>query len=233
MRYRRILFDADGTLFDFKKGESVAVCAALRSFGIEADDALVAEYSEINDSLWKMLERGEIEKNVLIYRRFEILAERHGFLFDAREMAKRYMEELSGMTYFLDEAQKLCERLCDKAELYIVTNGLEYVQKRRYAESGLSKYFKGIFISGELGYEKPSEKYFECVASRIGGFEKSGTLIVGDSLSSDIKGGINYGIDTCWYNPEGKSKPDGMDITHISQSHRDVYEFITDTKGDF
>ena len=227
MKYETILFDADGTLFDFIKSESVSVREAFLSFGISVDDAIVDDYSAINDSLWKMLERGEIEKQVLLYRRFEILCEKYGFSCDAKLVAKAYMDRLSEKIYFIDGAQELCKSLCGIAKLYIVTNGVEFIQKNRYAKSGLDKYFSGIFISGEIGSEKPSVDYFEYVAKHIPDFKKDKTVIVGDSLTSDIKGGIAYGIDTCWYNPAQRPMPQDMDITCNASSFEDVYRFVT------
>ena len=211
MRYNTVLFDADGTLFDFLRCEDEALRDTLRGVGITPSDELVADYSAINDSLWKMLERGEIEKSVLLYRRFEIFCEKHGFVCDAKKMAKDYTLNLAEKAYLIDGAEALCARLDGKVRMYIVTNGVEYTQKRRYAKSGL-------------------ERYFDKVAQSIPDFNVADTLIVGDSLTSDIKGGINYGIDTCWYNPEGKIAPDDMKITRISRDYADIYEFITGEK---
>lgn len=228
MRYDTILFDADGTLFDFLRCEDSAIRETFVDFDIEPSDALVESYSEINDSLWKMLERGEIEKSVLLYHRFELFFEKHGFSCDAKAMAKRYMKALSEQAYFLDGAKELCMSLYGKARMYIVTNGVEFTQKNRYKKSGLSEYFEDMFISGEIGYEKPSVKYFDAVSERIPDFSKERSIIIGDSLSSDIRGGINYGIDTCWYNPSGKPAPDDMNITYIAKSFDEIYDFITD-----
>lgn len=226
MRYDTILFDADGTLFDFLRCEDSAIRATFADFQIEPTDALVKSYSAINDSLWKMLERGEIEKSVLLYRRFELFCDKHGFVCDAKAMAKKYMQELSEQVYFLDGAKELCASLSGKVRMYIVTNGVEFIQKNRYKKSGLGEYFDGMFISGEIGYEKPSAKYFDIVSEKISDFSKKNTLIVGDSLTSDIRGGINYGLDTCWYEPSGKSAPDDMDITYVARSFDDIYNFI-------
>ena len=227
MKYKTLLFDADGTLFDFHKGEGVAIRQTFAAFDIDADDQMVAEYSAINDSLWKKLELGEIEKSVLFYRRFELFFERYGFIRDAREMGKTYAENLSKQIFLFEGAEELCEKLSSLADMYIVTNGIEFVQKSRYAKSGLDKYFKGIFISGEIGHEKPSVDFFKHIERSIPDFDKDGAIIVGDSLSADIKGGIAYGIDTCWYNPAGKTAPDGMKITNTSQNFEEVYRFIT------
>ncbi len=226
MRYDTILFDADGTLFDFLRCEDSAIRATFADFDIEPSDDLVRSYSQINDSLWKMLERGEIEKSVLLYRRFELFCEKHGFVRDSKAMAKKYMKELSDQAYFLDGAKELCASLSGKLRMYIVTNGVDFIQRNRYKKSGLDEYFEDMFISGEIGYEKPSVKYFDAVSEKIPNFSKENTLIVGDSLTSDIRGGINYSLDTCWYNPSGKDAPADMDITYIAKSFDDIYNFI-------
>ena len=226
MRYDTILFDADGTLFDFSRSESEAIRETMSAFDITPTEELVRGYSVINDSLWKMLERGEIEKQVLLYRRFELFCEKYGFVCDAVKMAETYMNLLSQKAYLLDGAENLCRSLFGNVRLYIVTNGVEFIQKGRYSRSGMEKYFDGFFISGVIGYEKPSVEYFERVAADLPDFDKASTLIVGDSLTSDIRGGINYGIDTCWYNPRRKPVPDDMKINSVCDSFEGIYKFI-------
>lgn len=228
MKYDVVLFDADGTIFDFLKSEKEAFSAMIKEFGIEPSDELVKSYSEINDSMWKKLERGEIEKSVLLYHRFEVFCEKHGYVADAKKMAERYMLNLAELAYFLDGAETLLQKLNGKFKMYIVTNGVEYTQKKRYASAELDRFFERAFISGELGYEKPSREFFDAVSKTVTDFDKSKTVIVGDSLTSDIKGGAEYGIDTCWYNPEGKQKPENIKITNIAKSFDDIYDFLTD-----
>lgn len=225
MKYKTVLFDADGTLLDFKRSEDEAVRMTISSFGITPTDELVCKYSEINDSLWKALEKGEIEKNVLLYHRFELFCEHFGYECDAKEMARSYMHNLSKMSYIIDGADELCQKLYGKVKMYIVTNGVEFIQKGRFANCPITKYFDDIFISGVLGYEKPDINYFIKVDELIG-LNKSETLIVGDSLSSDILGGMNYGIDTCWYNPSSKNAPSDTNITHIATDFNSIYDFI-------
>ena len=228
MKYNTILFDADGTLFDFHKSEAEAIKRTMTLFGIEPTEERVKKYSEINDGLWKMLEKGEIEKSVLLYHRFELFCDYYGFRGDAKEMAKTYMESLSENAHLFDGATELCKKLSECFDLYIVTNGVEFIQKRRFAKSGLSEYFSGVFISGVIGYEKPSVKYFEYVEAAIENFDKSKTVIVGDSLSSDIKGGIAFGIDTLWYNPKKQVKATDMEITHIAESFDEIYAYLVE-----
>ena len=226
MRYTTILFDADGTLLDFSRSEDEAIRETMLAFDIVPSDERVSVYSEINDKLWKALERKEIEKEVLLYRRFELFCEHYGFLADAKKMAKEYMNNLSTKGYIINGADELCENLFGKVRMYIVTNGVEFIQNGRFARCPIEKYFEKRFISGVIGYEKPDVRYFESVAADISDFEKGKTLIVGDSLTSDIKGGINFGIDTCWYNPKKKEMPADMDITHVAFSFDDIYNII-------
>jgi 2-haloacid dehalogenase len=227
MKYEFLLFDADGTLLDFKKSEAEALIEAMEKNGIQPSEERVALYSEINDSLWKRLERGEIEKKVLLYHRFELLFEALGITGDAKKMAKDYMNGLSTKGYVLEGAEQMCRSLYGKAKMYIVTNGVEFIQRGRYAVCGIDKYFDDVFISDVIGVEKPSVGYFEYVAAHIDGFDPQKALIIGDSLTSDMRGGLNYGIDTCWYNPAKKSCPADMRLTFIANSFDDVIDFIT------
>ncbi len=226
MKYKFILFDADGTLLDFHRSEAEAVGEAMSLYGIEPSAENIELYSQINDGLWKKLERGEIEKSVLLYHRFELLAEALDIKINARIMANDYMRLLSQKGYLLDGAGQMCQKLYGKAKMYIVTNGVEFIQRGRYAACGIDKYFDDVFISDHIGSEKPSVKYFEYVLEHIAGFDKSEAVIVGDSLTSDMRGGLNFGIDTVWYDPNGKNAPDDMKLTYIAKSFEEVVEFL-------
>lgn len=232
MKYTTILFDADGTLLDFHRCEREAVAEAFAAMGVTADGGMLDEYSRINDSLWKALERGEIEKSRLIYHRFELFYEKYGVSADAKLTAKEYMRTLAQKAYLIDGAEELCASLFGRAKMYIVTNGVRSNQESRLALCGLLKYFDGVFISELTGFEKPQVEFFDHVAAHIPDFDPSKTIIVGDSLTSDIQGGISYGIDTCWYNPKGLRAPDKFTgkITYTVKNFEQMY--ISLTKGD-
>ncbi len=232
-KYTTILFDADGTLLDFERSEREAISETMIKYGIEPTEHNVRLYSEINDSLWKKLERGEISKPVLLYLRFELLFEALGIPADtalARAMCEDYMQIISTKGYVLDGAEQMCRALYGKVKMYIVTNGAERVQRGRYAVCKIDRYFGEVFISDVIGHQKPSVEFFLYVAEHIDGFDKSRTLIVGDSLTSDMQGGIDFGIDTCWYNPDKRECPEGVRLTYAANSFSDIVNFITEEK---
>ena len=224
--YTTVLFDADATLFDFKKSEHSAVIDCLEFAGLPATDEVIAKYSEINDGYWKRLERGEVTRAQLFTARWRDLIDFYGFDFDAQKIADLYPKRLAENGFLMDGAEEICQALYGKVRLYIVTNGFARVQHGRFDKSPLRKYFDGMFISEEIGAEKPSVEYFNAVFNSIPELDKSGTIIIGDSLSSDIKGGINAGIDTCWFNPQGKDAPEGMDITYIISKLSEIEDII-------
>ncbi len=225
--YTTILFDADDTLFDFKRAEHEAVKDVLALVRLPDTDEIISKYSEINKGYWKMLERGEITKKDLFIARWKSFLDFYGLTdADAKMIANHYLTMLSQKCYLLDGAEELCEKLCGKFRLFIVTNGYAVVQHGRFDKSPIRKYFEDMFISEEMGAEKPTKAYFDAVFSRIPDFDPEKSVIIGDSLSSDIKGGINAGIDTCWYNPEGKNAPEGMKITHIISKLSEIEDIV-------
>lgn len=200
---RYVLFDVDDTLLDFGKAEAAAIRKTFERIGIPVTDELIRRYSEINAQQWSRFEKGEITREKLLTERFDILFSELGINVPS-EMAQASYEYLLGIGhYFVDGAPELLEALKGKYELYIVSNGTASVQDSRLESAGIAPYFKDIFISERLGADKPSKEFFDLAFSRIEGFERDKAIIVGDRLSSDILGGINAGIKTCWFNPKG------------------------------
>ena len=225
-KYTTVLFDADATLFDFKKSEHSAVIDCLKFAGLPATDEVIAKYSEINDGYWKRLERGEVTRGVLFTARWRDLLNFYGFDFDAQSIADLYPQRLAEKCFLMDGAEEICQDLYGKVKLYIVTNGFARVQHGRFDNSPLFKYFERMFISEELGAEKPSIEYFNAVFASIPELDKSKTIIIGDSLTSDIKGGIAAGIDTCWFNPKNTPAPEGINITYTINKLSEIKDII-------
>ncbi len=214
MKYKTLLFDADDTLLDFGRAEHAALTDTLLQNGLPCTPEITSRYSEINLSLWKALERGEIEKSRLRVERFECFCNEFGFDADPLVLADTYTERLSEKSYTIEGVVELCAKLSKFYRMYIVTNGLKVIQTRRFAASGLPPYFEKSFISEDVGFEKPDRRYFEKLAESIPDFDKETTLIIGDSLTSDMRGGVNFGIDTCWYNPKNKTAPTEFELTY-------------------
>ena len=208
--YEFLLLDLDDTILDFKKAEYIALCKTLRSFSLEPTEEVCARYSHINQLHWEMLERKELSREQVKVGRFQMLFREYGLQVDSQVCAQRYMENLSQGHYFLPGAQEAVQRLSETYKLYLVSNGTTDVQLRRLESAGIGKYFQEVFISQEVGVDKPDEEFFRRCFARIPGFDKRKAMIVGDSLTSDILGGIHAGITTCWVNP--KHKPAREDI---------------------
>ena len=199
-----VLVDLDDTIFDFAAAEHAALRATLSEMDAPTSDEVIRRYSEINRAHWEMLERGELTREQVLIYRFDSLYRELGLERDSAETQRIYEHRLSLEHQFIDGAIDMLDELSEKYGLYVVSNGTAVVQDRRIAESGIAKYFKGIFISQRVGYDKPKREFFDHVFAHIDGFERESAIIVGDSLTSDILGGKNAGIITCRFNPHGK-----------------------------
>ena len=205
-----ILLDADDTLLDFRRAESEAIGAALTYLGVEPTPAIAARYSAINQSQWERLERREITREQVLQNRFDILFAELGVEQDSSRTQKVYESHLRRGGFLLPGALELLETLHGRYRLYLVSNGSGEIQDSRLEIAGICRYFDGIFISQRMGADKPSPAFFERCFSAIPDFRREETIILGDSLTSDILGGKNAGIRTCWFN--GRGKPAREDI---------------------
>ena len=200
---RNVLFDLDDTLFDFHKAEKIALTKTLVHFGIDPTEETLALYSTINAAHWKRLELGEISREEVKVGRYRELFKTIGVECDPVKATAYYESMLAIGHYFMPGAPELLEELYRKYRLYIVSNGTAKVQEGRIGSSRIAKYMDGIFISQILGANKPDKQFFDICFAEIPDFSLSETVIIGDSLSSDIRGGINAGITTVWFNPKG------------------------------
>lgn len=222
MQIQNFFFDLDDTLFDFHAAEHRAVSLTLTHFGIAPTEEMCALYSKLNLEQWKRLEKGEITRTEVKINRFARFFEQTGLAVIPEDAAKFYETRLSEGYFFMPGALELIQSLYGRYRLYIVTNGTARVQQGRIADAGIEKYFDGIFISELIGADKPSKAFFEACFEKIPDFHKEKTVLVGDSLSSDIRGGKNAGLFTVWYNPRhealnGQITPDEViyDLSEI------------------
>lgn len=213
-KYNILLADLDNTLLDFTASELSAVSRLLEYFGTFPSKELTDAYSAYNDSLWKRLEKGEITRSQLIDTRFTAFFKDHGINGDGALAASLYEKFLSETAIFIPGAKELLNKCRGKIRVYIISNGTERVQTPRIKASGIDKMTDGHFISEVVGYNKPDIRYFEKVCAYIPGFITDQALVLGDSLTADISGGISYGLDTCLFDRNGtqntneKIKPD-------------------------
>lgn len=199
-KYKALLLDADDTLLDFQVNEQESVKKVFQRLGLSADDSVLAQYSAINRELWLAHERGEITKQMIWDQRFVRLFKTLNCRADGLKAERLYRVALGEGAQTIPGAVELCQELSGTYRLYIVTNGTAQTQYSRIHNAGIGRWVRGVFISEELGAPKPNAAFFDAVFERIP-FSRQEALIVGDSLTSDIQGGVNAGIDTCWYNP--------------------------------
>lgn len=232
-KFDTILWDVDQTLLDFKKSESYAIRFCFRKFGREAGDEAVAIYSAINENFWKRIEKGEINKKEALVERFRVLFDRIGEKgIDAEAFQKEYADALGSVYYYQDDSYELLKSLKGKYRQYLVTNGVTYTQMKKLRLSGLDKLVDGIFVSEQIGFPKPYKEFFERCFSMIPDFFREKTVIVGDSLSSDMQGGNNAGIATCWYNPAGFKNLSDVKIDYEIKNLKEIRHIIGGTMED-
>ena len=207
-----LFLDLDDTILDFHKAERIALSKTIRDFGVEPTEEVLARYHLINKWHWEQLELGKLTRPEVLQNRFQVLFSEMGLEVDPALCAKTYEKNLSIGHYFLPGAEDAVDRLSKKYRLFLVSNGTASVQKGRMTSANLYRFFETVFVSQEIGHNKPSRAYFDACFAQIPDFDVSKAMIVGDSLTSDIRGGINAGLKTVWVNPNhedcGDIKPD-------------------------
>lgn len=224
-RFDILLWDVDGTLLDFIAAEKAAVQTLFREFGLgECTDEMVERYSRINKEYWERLERGELSKPEILVRRFADFFASEGLdASKAPEFNEQYQVRLGDTVVFCDDSYELLSSLRGCVKQYAVSNGTVVAQTRKLRRSGFDRLLDGVFLSEELGYEKPATEFFDRVFAAIGEPDRERVLIVGDSLTSDITGGNRAGIRTCWYNPKGEPN---LTAAHADYEIRDLHGIL-------
>lgn len=196
-----IFLDLDDTLFSFQQAEQVALKETMRHYTLPYSDEILALYSAGNDAQWKLLEQGKVQRSEIGYRRFDLLLTHLGSDLDREEVNRYYMERLSSRHFFLPGAEELLSALHGRYTLCLASNGTGWVQEGRLKSSGILPLLDRVFISEYLGANKPQPGFFDACFASLPGVKRSESLMLGDSLTSDMLGGKTAGMHTCWYNP--------------------------------
>jgi YjjG family noncanonical pyrimidine nucleotidase len=226
-RYQWLLFDADGTLFDYDRAERAALAGALQQIGVAFEPEHLTAYRRFNQQVWQAFERGQITPDALKVRRFELLFQSIGVAHSPADFSPRYLAALADCSALLDGALEVVQTLRKNHQIAVVTNGLQAVQRRRLNRSAIRDCVAEVFISEELGVAKPAPEFFDAVFARLGNPTKRDVLMIGDNWSSDIVGGVNYGLDTCWYNPSRQPRPNGLAIIREITSLHELPDWLT------
>lgn len=228
MSYDILLFDADRTLYDFDKSEELAFYEIAPKYGVPCNSEVFNLYREINHKNWEDLEKGLLPKERIVVRRFEQLLQRLNLPYDnASQMNEDYLNALSTKSILFEDTIPLLERLQKAGKrIFIITNGVTKVQLGRINGSPLQKFVEELFISEQMGVSKPQKLFFDLVANKINGYNQTSALVIGDSLTSDIQGANNAGIDCVWLNLDNKTAPSHYSINFTATNLQQIGDFI-------
>ncbi len=224
--YETVLFDLDHTLFDSDESERQAYAHATARAGLDDPDRHFATYVTINRQMWQRVERGEMQPTDVRFRRFEEFNALVGLDADPRTMAEHFVWALGTFGELYDDAAQVLATCASRASLGLITNGLSDVQRSRLSRLGIADYFDAIVISSEVGVTKPGPDIFRIMFELLGDPDPATSVIVGDSLTSDIAGGAGFGIDTCWYNPHGNRSEGTVVPTYEIRSLPDLVDVL-------
>lgn len=224
--YDIVLLDADMTVWDFEASEKLALADTVESLGVPMTEEISAYYHKINDALWRAFDLKQVTKEELSYRRFADLLAFVGKTGEPLELNRMYQRRLGEHSIMLPGAEDMVRTLAQRCTLYILTNGMHVAQVGRFEKSPIKPYIKEMFISEDMGCQKPDKEYFDKVFGLIGLEDKSRAVMVGDSLTSDIRGGINGGVDTIWYNPKHKPHDPKIMPTYTAYTMDEIVNLV-------
>jgi len=229
-RYDIFLLDADNTLFDFNMAESNALEIVFQHYGFSYNNDICLKYREINNPLWEEFAKGNITKDEIQTLRFTTLFKEIGVKYNVKDFNNMYLIELGKGSFLIDGALEICKEISAYNKIYIVTNGIMITQKTRIEHSVLRHYISDFFVSETVGYQKPNPLYFDYVFLHIPQIEKDKIILVGDSITADIAGGNNAGIDTCWFNNTGNINNTEIIPTYEIKRLNELKKFINKEK---
>ena len=225
MKYRILLADADGTLFDFHKGEAVAIAGTFEAFGIPVTPENIAAYSRANDAQWKKLERGETTQQKLRVDRFTEFLRETGFQADAQAMCDDYVARLGRQRWPFDASESLCRRVSEKMPIYLITNGIAEIQRSRFGDCTLTPYLSGMVISEEVGAAKPDPAMIFEALRQAGNIPAEDAIVLGDSVTADIAAANNAGVRSILFT-NGRPIPENHGATWAVQTLEEACELI-------
>lgn len=227
MRFPYLLFDADDTLFNFPKAASRAFSIMCKSNDIPETAENYRLYDEINADLWAAFERGEVSKSFVTYERYIRFLKTLELDRDPGKCNRDYLTALGEVVFPLPHVEEVCQTLSERGHhLYIVTNAVASVQRSRLQHCSFAHLFLDVFISEDAGASKPSRAYFDYVRTKVPALSPDNTLIIGDSLTTDIRGANNAGLPCCWFNPKRKTAPPDLMIDYEIQDLRELLELV-------
>ena len=226
MNYKWLIFDADNTLFDYDKSEEGALAASCQEFNLPCHPEMAAAYREINSHIWRLFELGEIDIPTLRLRRFELLFERFGESVPADAFSESYLKNLGNQVHLIDHALEVVKTVNQTHKLALITNGISSVQRSRLSQSPLQQYFPIVIISDEIGASKPDPAIFEAAFEQMDQPKKTDVLMIGDSLTSDMAGANNSGIDSCWFNPDHAIPDQDIRLDYEIESLKDLIGIV-------
>ena len=227
MKYPYLLFDADDTLFDFQASSSRAFDTMCRMNDIPNTPAVYQLYHEINAVLWRAFDRGEVSKDYVTHERYIRFLKALELERDPGKCNRDYLSALGENVFPLPHAEEVCRELAKRGHyLYIITNAVASVQRSRLKRCSFGGLFQEAFISEDAGASKPNQAYYQYVRARLPEISPENTLIIGDSLATDIKGANNAGLPCCWFNPSGKAAPEDLTIHHEIRDLRELLAFV-------
>lgn len=224
--YTTLLFDVDNTLLDFDANEKESFHSMILELGETYTDELYQTYKRLNTRLWKRIERKELSIEEVVNSRFAILMKEYGREIDGRQWEKTYRRYLNRGIQQIPCVHQVLAKLKESYRMYVITNGMKETQAFRMEHSGLNPYFQDCFISEKIGANKPSKEFFDYVKANIKDFKEKDTLVIGDSLTSDIKGGRDAGMDTCWFTRERQEEPGEIVPTYIIHELPELFSVL-------
>ncbi|HKM35026.1 MAG TPA: YjjG family noncanonical pyrimidine nucleotidase [Lachnospiraceae bacterium] len=227
MRYDVILWDVDGTLLDFNYSQRLSICKCLEEIGVTPSEEMIQRYAQINDGWWKRLELLQVTKAELLVGRFvDLFTEYHIGCVDVELFRQHYEQYLGHIFAYIENSIDICRMFAGKCRQFVVTNGATHTQMNKLKRSGFIDIMEDIFISEQIGAPKPQRAFFDRVLETIPNVCKDRILIVGDSLSSDMRGGYLAGIDTCWYNPDNEINTTEVEIMYSIRKLNEVVRIV-------